>query len=110
MRHAARVDENQALIVEALRKAGAVVWIIGLPVDLLIGCNGVTALAEVKILQGKKKPRPARYTDLQRDFMRDWLGGPVATLTDVDGALRLVSMLKGLPRRVGASDDAASAF
>jgi hypothetical protein len=97
MRHAARVDANQSAIVEAMRKAGATVWIIGLPVDLLIGCNGVTALAEVKVMQGKRKPRAAGYTDLQRDFMATWRGGIVATLTDVESALRLVAMLKGLP-------------
>jgi hypothetical protein len=101
MRYAAKVDENQALIVDALRKAGATVWIIGLPVDLLIGCNGVTALAEVKRIEGKRKPRAAGYTDLQREFMATWRGGTVATLTDVEGALRLVSMLKGLPHGAG---------
>ena len=37
MRHAARVDANQIQIVSALRAAGAYVWIIGLPVDLLVG-------------------------------------------------------------------------
>ena len=30
MRYAARVDSTQAEIVEAMRKAGAAVWIIGL--------------------------------------------------------------------------------
>ena len=37
MRYAARVDQNQAQVVSALRAAGAYVWIIGLPVDLLVG-------------------------------------------------------------------------
>ena len=104
MRRAARVDENQSQLVDAMRKAGAAVWIIGLPVDLLIGCNGVTALAEVKVMQGKRKPHAAPYTGLQRDFMASWLGGPVSTLTDVESALRLVAVLKGLPQRVGATD------
>ncbi len=95
MRRAARVDANQALIVEAMRKCGATVWIIGLPVDLLIGCNGKTALAEVKILQGKRKPKAAGYTDLQTEFMSSWRGGTVATLTDVDSALRLLAVMRG---------------
>lgn len=97
MRHAARVDQNQAAIVSALRGAGASVWIIGLPVDLVVGVGGRhTVLVEVKSLTGKKNPKPKAYTDLQRDFMRDWLGGPVATITDVPGAIALVNMLKGL--------------
>jgi hypothetical protein len=97
MRRAARVDATQAVIVDALRKAGASVWCIGLPVDLLVGCNGRTALVECKSLTGKKKPKPKEYTDLQRDFMAGWRGGPVCTVTDADGALRVVSVLKGLP-------------
>lgn len=40
MRRAARVDANQEQIVSALRGAGAYVWIIGLPVDLLVGYKG----------------------------------------------------------------------
>jgi hypothetical protein len=95
---AKRVDETQKAIVSALRGAGAYVWIIGLPVDLVVGVGGRhTVLVECKSLTGKKKPKPKAYTDLQRDFMRDWLGGPVATLTDVPGAIALVNMLKGLP-------------
>ncbi len=48
MRHAARVDANQEQIVSALRAAGAFVWIIGLPVDLLVGYKNHTFLVEVK--------------------------------------------------------------
>ena len=102
-RYAARKDANEAAIVEALRAAGAYVWVIGLPVDLLIGfnattglkTNGHTLLMEVKTLTGKRNPKPARYTALQRDFMQEWRGGPVATVTDVESALRALETLKG---------------
>ncbi len=94
MRRAARVDSTQAEIVDALRKAGASVWIIGLPVDLIVGVAGATALVECKSLTGKRKPKPARYTELQREFMATWRGGPVATLTDADSALTLVRTLR----------------
>ena len=94
MRRAARVDANQAEIVEAMRAAGASVWVIGLPVDLLVGKNKRTALVEVKTLTGKKAPKPNGYTSLQKSFMLDWQGGPVATVTDVEGALRVVAMLE----------------
>jgi hypothetical protein len=48
MRRAARVDENQAQIISALRAAGAYVWIVGLPVDLLVGYRNHTYLVEIK--------------------------------------------------------------
>ena len=48
MRHAARVDANQQAIVAALRAEGAYVWIIGLPVDLLVGYKNWTFLMEIK--------------------------------------------------------------
>lgn len=94
MRRAAKVDANQAAIVSALRAAGASVWVIGLPVDLVIGVAGTTALVECKTLTGLRKPKPASYTPLQQAFMADWRGAPVHTLTDVDGALRLVAEMK----------------
>ena len=95
MRRAARVDATQAAVVEALRAAGAYVWIIGLPVDLLIGYAGTTALIECKSLTGKRNPKPAGYTQLQKDFMLKWTGGTVATVTDAEGALRLLEVMRG---------------
>jgi hypothetical protein len=90
MRRAARVDATQAEIVSALRSIGASVWIIGLPVDLLVGYGGATLLIEVKVPVGKRNPRPSSYTPLQVAFMTCWTGGPVATVTDVEGAVRAV--------------------
>lgn len=94
MRYAARVDSTQAEIVKALRAAGAYVWIIGLPVDLLIGFQGKTALVEVKVLVGVKKRKQSAFTALQAAFMREWTGGTVATVTDVEGALRLLEVMR----------------
>jgi nucleoside diphosphate kinase len=93
MRYAARVDANQAEIVAALRNAGANVWIISLPVDLLVGYAGKTALMEVKTLTGKRAPKAAGHTQLQKDFMLDWNGGTVATVTDIEGALRVLAAM-----------------
>jgi len=94
MRRAARVDENQAEIVAALRQAGATVWIIGLPVDLVCGYGGKTLLMEIKTVTGKRNPKPARYTELQKSFMLDWRGGPVSTVTDVQGALTAIGAME----------------
>ena len=96
VRYAAKVDKNQAAIVSAMRSVGASVWVIGLPVDLLVGVAGKTALVEVKRLVGKRSPKAASYTPLQVAFMAGWNGGTVATITDVDGALTLVKTMRGL--------------
>ena len=85
MRRAARVDANQAQIVSALRAAGANVWILGLPVDLLVGYKGCTVLMEVK--DGPKK----RLTALQDTFFENWTGD---TLSRVDGPEAALNVLK----------------
>jgi hypothetical protein len=84
MRYAARVDANQQEIVKALRDAGAFVWIIGLPVDLLVGFGGQTFLVEVK--DGSKK----RLTKLQEDFFASWCGGGLHRIESPVDALRMI--------------------
>ena len=88
LRRAARVDANQAQIVSALRGAGAFVWILGLPVDLLVGYGGHTFLVEVK--DGPAK----RLTGLQRLFFEQWTGGSLARVDSPDAALRMINVLK----------------
>lgn len=61
---AKRVDANQEQIVSALRAAGAYVWIIGLPVDLLVGYNNRTVLVEIK------SSSKSKLTKLQKDFLK----------------------------------------
>ena len=88
MRYAARVDANQDQIVSALRAAGAYVWVIGLPVDLLVGFRGHTFLVEVK--DGPKK----RLTKLQADFFESWTGGTLARIDGPEAALRMIGVIK----------------
>ena len=85
MRHAARVDVNQANICAALRNAGAYVYIIGLPVDLLVGYKNHTFLVEIKATSKK------RLTPLQANFFEKWAGG---TLCRVDGPEAALEMLR----------------
>lgn len=87
MRYAARVDANQSEIVSALRAAGAYVWIIGLPVDLLVGYNGQTFLVEVK--SGHRKV----LTRLQQDFFGHWTGGGLHRIDGPEDALRMIGVL-----------------
>jgi hypothetical protein len=87
MRYAARVDANQDAIVSALRAAGAYVWIVGLPVDLLVGSRNHTYLVEIKT-DAKK-----RLTPLQADFFDNWKGGTLARVDSPESALRMLKVI-----------------
>jgi hypothetical protein len=82
------VDANQDQIVIALRAAGANVWIISLPVDLLVGYKGHTFLVEIK------RTAKSRFTPLQQDFFESWGGGTLARIDSPDAALRMIGVLK----------------
>jgi hypothetical protein len=88
MRHAKKVDANQEQIVSALRAAGAYVWIISLPVDLLVGYKGHTFLVEIK------RTAKSRFTPLQQDFFESWGGGTLARVNDAESALRMIGVIK----------------
>jgi hypothetical protein len=88
MRYAARVDANQRQIITALEAAGADVWVIGLPVDLLVGYKGHTFLVEVK--NGPRK----RLTALQADFFENWSGSTLARIDGPEAALNMIGVLK----------------
>lgn len=88
MRYAARVDANQDQIVSALRAAGAYVWIIGLPVDLLVGYKNHTWLMEIKANDKKK------LTKLQKDFFEHWIGGTLCRVDNAEAALRAIGVIK----------------
>jgi len=87
MRYAARVDANQDQIVSALRSAGAYVWIIGLPVDLLVGYKNHTFLVEIKTSSKKK------FTKLQTDFFENWSGSTLCRIDSPEAALRMIQIL-----------------
>jgi hypothetical protein len=88
MRHAKRTDENQQAIVKALRDAGAYVWVISLPVDLLVGYKGHSFLVEIKTDARK------RLTALQADFFENWSGSTLARVDSPEAALRMIGILK----------------
>jgi hypothetical protein len=87
MRRAARVDNNQADIVEALRRIGVSVEIISKPLDLLICHRGETSLMECKC------PNPDGgdhgYTKDQVEFIARW-PGKIHVAHSAEEAVRLV--------------------
>ena len=91
MRHAARVDANQAEIVAALRDAGASVYLIQLPVDLLVGYGGKTALVEVKNPNSRYGRAGANAN--QASWLEHWKGGTAAVIDSVEAAQRLLAVM-----------------
>ena len=87
MRHAKRTDANQEAIVKALRDAGAYVWIISLPVDLLVGYKDHTFLVEIKT------DAKQHLTPLQAHFFRNWSGSTLARVDSPEAALRMIGVL-----------------
>lgn len=97
MRRAAKVDDNQALVVEGLRRAGCFVQSLaaigkGCP-DLLVGQGGFWRVLEVK--DGAKVQSARKLT---RDEI-DWIlavknRAPVHVVETVEDAIRVA---RGLP-------------
>lgn len=91
MRRAAKVDANQAAIVNALREIGVTVQPLhavgsGCP-DLLCGFRGRNILIEVK--DGDKYPSARKLTADQVKWHGGWKG-QVAVVEDVDAAIAVV--------------------
>lgn len=96
MRRAAKVDANQPAIVAALREIGATVQPLhtvgqGCP-DLLVGYQGKTLLMEVK--DGSKPPSARKLTPDQQVWHAGWQGGPLATVIDAEGAVRMARAME----------------
>ena len=96
-RYALRKDQNESPVVDALRAAGAVVTIIGLPVDLLVGyvdSGGFKRFAFFEVKDGQKVPSARKKTDVQSAFFERHLGWPVCLVDSPEVALRHLKVLK----------------
>ena len=88
MRYAARSDANQSEIVAALRASGASVFVLKLPVDLLVGYAGKTALVEIKDPTSRYGKKGLNVK--QSAFLMGWNGGTVALIDSVEAAQNLI--------------------
>jgi hypothetical protein len=88
------VDRNEALIVDAMRIAGATVYKLGRPLDLLVAVHGQTGLAEVKMPKGKLRAS-------QSAFLATW-PGLCAILRTPEEGMAFVRQLKRDARAVRA--------
>jgi len=75
-KHGAATDANQQEIIDALKKIGCSVVVIGTPVDLLVGYRkgrfALNFLFEVK--DPNKPPSQRRKTPAQDRFFTHWKG------------------------------------
>ena len=85
-RYAASADLNQKEIIHALKKIGCEVWIIGRPVDLLVGFRRHNFLIECK----REGVKPRKDQKEQQDWIRDY-PGQVRICSSPEEAIRLVT-------------------
>ena len=85
-RYNAKVDQNQKDIIDALRKIGATVEVIGRPLDLLVGYRKRNFIVEVK-QKGKENRKDQQA---QRDWIKDWKG-QARIVTSPEEAIQLVT-------------------
>jgi hypothetical protein len=86
--HRARVDDNQAEIVDALRRAGVLVRVMsdvgeGFP-DLLIMHKKRRDIVMLEVKDGRKPPSARKLTPAEEKFAKVW---PVVVVLDVREAL-----------------------
>lgn len=91
---AARVDDNQDEIKNALRDIGASVFVtsnVGNGFgDLVVGFRGVNYLLEIK--DGSKPPSRRKLTPAEAKFHDEWRG-QVDVVNSVDEALQVVGAI-----------------
>lgn len=91
MRLAARTDDNQNRVVNALRRAGCQVLSLSAVgkgcCDLLVNRAGIIHMLEVK--DGNKSPSRRRLTRFQVLFHQNW---PVKVVTSEEEALEAVGV------------------
>jgi len=85
---AASRDINEPEIVAALRKAGAFVYVMREPVDLLVSYGGATWLLEVKM------PKKGRITSAQRKFFDEWPNENAHVVRTCEEALTVIGAVK----------------
>ncbi len=87
-KYGAATDANQQEIVDALRKIGCTVLVIGRPLDLLVGLRKRNFLFEVK--RANVSPSQKKKTKAQREFFKTW-EGQARIVETAEEAIRVVT-------------------
>ena len=88
-----RVDKNQAEIVAALRKIGALVWSIGQPFDLLVRYRGQWHVFEIKNRAGRNRITQAQNAALQALYANEGHLQSVPIIYTVDEAMKCIGAI-----------------
>ena len=91
-RFAKRVDENQAIIVQALRDAGALVEVIHEPVDLRVWAD--SSKQKFMFVEVKNLKTAYGRKGLNEKQIADMAGHPYVMVTDVQGAKGALKVLR----------------
>ena len=94
MRYARRVDGNQALIVEALRAAGAKVKVIHQPVDLKVWATNNPDEYRTIYMEVKNPGTQYGKRGLNDKQAEEMDGVPCAMVDSVEAALRALKVLR----------------
>ena len=86
-RRAARRDTSEPEIVQALEAAGARVWRLSQPLDLLVGFHGRFLLLECKTGKRKRKDQPVQDATLAECHHK---GLPVYVVRTPEDALQAI--------------------
>ena len=95
-RFALRTDANQAAVISALEAAGALVDVIGKPVDLLVGginSKGEKRLLFMEVKDGQKTKSAQKLTPAQVKFFDRWGGYSISLVDGPEAALRAYRVL-----------------
>lgn len=92
MRYARRTDANQSEIVEALRAAGAIVKVVHQPYDLRVWAHEFSAKSIFMEVKNKKTGYGRKGMNAKQ--AEESIGLPVAMVTDIEGALRALEVLR----------------
>lgn len=89
-----RADYNSNMVANALRSAGATVWILtnvgeGFP-DLAVGFRGINYLIEVKNGEGTEQQQ--RLTEKEKKFHENWRGQK-AIVKNIEEALKVIKAI-----------------
>jgi hypothetical protein len=104
LRTAARVDANQAEIVEALRGIGASVLLVFQLkncFDILVGYRGRTFLMEIK--DPSQPPSARKLTAGEAKFRDEWRGSEYHVVHSFDEALAILTARPVCPHCQGRS-------
>jgi len=92
-----RSDLNQQALVKIARQMGCSVLVLSRTehIDLLVGCNGIDQLVELK--NSDHPPSKRTLSDDERKFQDEWCGRTPVIVENANGMINLVTWMRKRP-------------